>query len=134
MSLTRKRWILVFIALSAFGFLLAQEKTPQYENITAQQVYEKLQKGEKVLLLDVRTEEEYKGPLGHIDGSLLMPLHTIDQRYKELLPYKDREIIVYCRSGNRSQVASDFLTQKGLKVKNMLGGMKAWNRLKITQK
>ncbi len=134
MNLIRKRWILVVIVLSASGFLFGQDTSVTFENITAQQVYEQLQSGEKLLLLDVRTEEEYTGPLGHIDGALLIPLHTIEQRYKELLPYKDREIIVYCRSGNRSQPASAFLVQKGFKVKNMLGGVKAWNRLKHAKK
>jgi len=129
MTVIRKRWLLIFIGLSAFGFVLAQEKIREFENITAKQVYEKIQKGENLLLLDVRTEEEYHGPLGHIDSSLLIPLQDIARRYRELLPYKNREIIVYCRSGNRSQAATAFLMQKGFKVKNMLGGIKAWNRI-----
>lgn len=85
--------------------------------------------GKKPFLLDVRTQEEYDGALGHIAGSVLIPLQQLEARVDELKDQKDNEIIVYCRSGNRSRVASAFLIQQGFKPINMLGGMKAWNKL-----
>ena len=134
MDLIRKRWIVLAIALSVLGFLYGQNQNASFKNITAQQVYEKIQKGEKLILVDVRTHEEFNGPLGHIEGARLIPLDSLAERYGELLPVKDREIIIYCRSGNRSRMASAFLAEKGLKVENMLGGMKAWNDLNKQKK
>lgn len=121
--------IVIFQILS--NLVLAQDKPKTaYQNITPEEVKARLEKGEKLFLLDVRTPEEYNGPLGHIEGSKLIPLQELDKKYTELDSLKDKEIIVYCRSGNRSRFASLFLAEKGFKVKNMLGGMKAWNRLK----
>ncbi len=126
----RMKYVLTVFLLVA-SILFAQDKTETtIENITAQEVKARLEKGEKLFLLDVRTKEEYNGPLGHIEGSVLIPLQELDTRYKELEPVKDKEIIVYCRSGNRSVTATHFLASKGFKVINMLGGIKAWNRLK----
>lgn len=98
-------------------------------NLTAAEVKGLIDSGKKPFILDVRTEEEYNGPLGKIEGSVLIPLNTLEQRVKELDPYKDRRIVIYCRSGNRSQVAARILIEHGFDVVNMEGGMKAWNEL-----
>ncbi len=99
------------------------------KNISAQEVNQLLEKKSDVVLLDVRTKAEYTGALGHIKGSVLIPLQELAERSSELLPYKDKRIIIYCRSGNRSQVAAKILMEQGFDVVNMLGGMRAWNKL-----
>ena len=63
-----------------------------------------------VILLDVRTQEEYD--LNHIDGSTLIPVAELPGRLDEL-PDKGATVIVYCRSGVRSASAYDLLTQNG---------------------
>jgi rhodanese-related sulfurtransferase len=81
------------------------------------------------LLLDVRTQEEYDA--GHIEGSTLIPVDELGNRISEIEDYKDKTVLVYCRSGNRSVTASNILISNGFnKVHNLLGGIGAWNTYK----
>ncbi len=81
---------------------------------------------ESVLLLDVRTLEEYYGDLGHLPKSTLIPYNEVESRIAELSEYKDKKIIAYCRAGRRSAIATKILADNGFHVYNMTGGMKKW--------
>jgi len=83
---------------------------------------------EKLILIDVRTIQEYNND--HIAGALLIPLDELPNRIHELDSYRSEELIMVCRSGNRSGHATDFLNKNGFTAKNMLGGMIKWNRIK----
>ena len=76
------------------------------------------------IFLDVRTEEEYEE--NHISGSISFPLDEIDYRANELARFKGKDIIVYCRSGRRSESASIILRDHGFDVMNMEGGILQW--------
>jgi rhodanese-related sulfurtransferase len=79
------------------------------------------------LVLDVREPDEYSGELGHIPGSVLIPLRELSQRATELGAQKDRRIIAVCRSGVRSTTAAAILTGLGFEnVSNLKGGMVDW--------
>jgi sulfur dioxygenase len=81
------------------------------------------------IVLDVREPEEYTGELGHISGSLLIPLKDLTARAKELERYKDSHIIVVCRAGVRSTTAAAILTGLGFEqVFNLKGGMLDWQK------
>ena len=80
----------------------------------------------KTVVLDVRTEEEYYGPLGHIDGAILIPINELESRMDELKKFQDETIYVVCRSGNRSNFGKDILIEKNFKAVNVDGGMLAW--------
>jgi rhodanese-related sulfurtransferase len=80
-----------------------------------------------VVLLDVRTEQEWKSETGHLKDALLVPIQDLEARIKELVPFEKKTIIVYCRSGGRSQRAAKILAEKGYRVLNMEGGMLKWN-------
>jgi rhodanese-related sulfurtransferase len=82
------------------------------------------------IMVDVRTEGEYFGNLGHIEGSILIPLNELSNRILELEKYKSKEIIMVCRSGNRSGQATKFLNNNGYNALNMIGGMIKWNSIK----
>ena len=94
---------------------------------TIDQVYRILPDSSNVVLLDVRTNAEFNGELGHLPGAILIPIQELEQRIGELDSLKGREIIVYCRSGNRSGKVTEILTKHGFNARNMLGGMIAWN-------
>ena len=79
-----------------------------------------------VILLDVRTLEEYYGELGHLPAATLIPHLDLEGRLSELSEYKDKKIIAYCRSGVRSAFASELLSKNGYDVYNMTGGMNLW--------
>ena len=80
---------------------------------------------EEYYFLDVRTQIE------HIDKSILntdcIPVQEVEKRIEELEKYKDKKIILYCRSGNRSKVATEILIQNGYDGYNLIGGMNKWN-------
>ena len=101
----------------------------EYPNITVADVQKKIYIKNNILLLDVRTLNEFDGPLGHIAGAVLIPIQEIEQRIDELNKHKEKEIIVICRSGNRSQTGTRILISHGFNAVNMVGGMKAWNDL-----
>ena len=95
------------------------------QNITAEEVKERLDKGEKLNLVDVREPHE------HAEfniGGVLFPLGKIQaMQVDELEDMKDQELILYCRSGNRSGQAAMILDTMGFtNTKNLTGGMLKW--------
>lgn len=87
---------------------------------------------ENVILLDVRTPEEFNGTaadkFGRLTGAINIPVQELEKRATELKDYKDKEIIVYCSHSHRSPMASYMLMQHGFtKVTNMELGMSEWH-------
>ena len=96
--------------------------------LTAQEVYAQLTGSHRPLLLDVRETDEFSGDLGHIAGSVLIPLKELPARAKEVEAYKEKDVIVICRAGVRSTTAAAILTGLGFEhVSNLKGGMLDWN-------
>jgi len=97
--------------------------------ITPEQLKQKIDKHENMILIDVRTQPEYTGELGHIKGTVLLPVQDITSWISNYENEKDKEIIMICRSGNRSGRATQYFLDNGFKdVYNMEGGMIAWNK------
>lgn len=91
---------------------------------SASEVRDRL-KRENVLLLDVRTDMERKSQ--SIKGSIHIPSGQLKSRVGELEKYKNKEIICYCRSGNRSLNSASLLKKHGFNSANMKGGIVTWN-------
>ncbi|MDQ6756732.1 MAG: rhodanese-like domain-containing protein [Bacteroidota bacterium] len=94
-------------------------------NITAEEVKQRLDAGEKLNLLDVR--EPHENAEFNIGGTLL-PLGKIQSmQIEDIEDLKNEEVICYCRSGNRSMMAAMVLEQLGFtNTKNLAGGMMTW--------
>ena len=94
---------------------------------TSEELKERLDKGENVNLLDVR--EDYERVEFNIGGRHV-PIGKIQaMQTEDIEDWKDDEIVIYCRSGNRSGVAGLFLEQLGFKnTVNLTGGMVAWQQ------
>ncbi|MGE0705672.1 MAG: molybdopterin-synthase adenylyltransferase MoeB [Vicinamibacterales bacterium] len=91
--------------------------------ITAVELKQRLDRGDKVRIIDVREPNEYQ--INKIPGSTLIPLGEIAQRYRELNP--DDEYVMQCKMGGRSAKAADFLRSQGFKhVLNLKGGIIDW--------
>ncbi len=101
-------------------------KTNGFDNITPHDLRDKMEKGEDFLLLDVRTPAEHAADA--IEGSRLVPVQELSFRVAELP--RDREIVAYCRVGNRSAFAATYLARLGFNVKNLAGGIAAWDQVK----
>ena len=93
-------------------------------NITVQELKRRLGEGDNITLIDVREPHEHQE--FNIGGKLI-PLGNIPSSIEDLLPHQDDEIVMYCRSGQRSGMAQQFLIQAGFKnVLNLEGGMLAF--------
>lgn len=83
----------------------------EYHKITPEQAKKRLDEDAAVILLDVRTQEEYDA--NHIEGALLIPDYELEDRAKGELADKNATILVYCRSGIRSAVSAKALVAMG---------------------
>lgn len=104
----------------------------QVRQVTPQEVHARLAQPTSPVLLDVREPEEFSGELGHIRGSILIPLKDLAARADELAAYKDKDIVAVCRAGVRSATAAAILTGLGFEhIANLKGGMLDWNDARL---
>jgi rhodanese-related sulfurtransferase len=81
------------------------------------------------LILDVRTPAEFKS--GHLPDAVLIPVQELQRRIAELAPYRNRDILVYCATGNRSTVAAKILIDQGFtRIANLRHGIADWYQRK----
>ncbi|WP_312372164.1 rhodanese-like domain-containing protein [Lachnoclostridium sp.] len=99
-------------------------KEQTYIEITQSEAKEMMNSEEKLVILDVRTDEEFME--GHIENAILLPVGEITDRAEEMLPDKDKKILVYCHSGRRSKVASYELAELGYTNVFEFGGIIDW--------
>lgn len=95
-----------------------------FESISPKEANALLQKDENVFLLDVRTPEEFAQE--HIEGATLIPVQVLNEKLSELQSVKEKKIIIYCHSGNRSVAASRILVKNGFTPLNVKGGITEW--------
>ncbi|MFD2618001.1 rhodanese-like domain-containing protein [Terrilactibacillus laevilacticus] len=91
--------------------------------IQPEQLDDMLKNHEDVSVIDVRENEEVE--MGKIPTSIHIRLAEIPERYEEL--DRSKQHVVVCRSGRRSEMATEFLQEHGFKAKNMVGGMLKWH-------
>jgi len=93
------------------------------------QLKHKLDQQQDVLVLDVRTAEDYLGEQGHIANSKNIPVEDLDNRVDEIADYVERPIAIVCRTDRRSAKAAQLLAGKGFAdVHIVKGGMTDWNQ------
>lgn len=99
----------------------------QVKEINVNDLNERIQKGDKINLLDVREQFEYD--MANMNGKLI-PLGELESRLGEIEAWKDQEIIIHCRSGARSAEACRILMRHGFKNPiNLQGGINRWAML-----
>lgn len=117
-------WLWISLGVILFvvvGILLLNSNASSPSEITAAQAYAKYQQG--AFFLDVRKQEEWDQY--HIAGSTLIPLDQLKDRVNELP--RDKDIVVVCRSGRRSQSGASILQKAGFThVSSMSGGLQTW--------
>ena len=119
--------IMLLISLSLFGMTACggeNNKTSTYEQITAEQAKNIMDTEKDYVIIDARTEEEFAE--GHIENAILIPEYEIKDRAEKELPDKEQLILVYCRSGRRSKIASEELVKLGYTNVKEFGGIIDW--------
>ena len=97
------------------------------QQITVEQLKARLDNGEKLNVLDVREASEYAED--HLDGILVPLPQILAYQIDDLEQYKEQELIIYCRSGNRSMQACMALETAGFEnVVNVMGGIVEWRK------
>jgi len=122
--------LLLASACGADGESDAESGRATVVSITAEEAKAKLDSDDSIILLDVRTPEEYRE--GHIPGAKLLPVKDIEAKAETEIPEKSATYIVYCRSGSRSAAASAQLVELGYENIYDLGGINDWPYDKIT--
>lgn len=120
-------WVVLGIVALLVGYALVRQfSNPGIQNISVTEITveeAKAKYDEGAFILDVREPDEWVQ--GHIPNATLIPLGQLAERVEELP--KDREIVVVCRSGNRSREGAVILLKAGFEqVSSMTGGMNNW--------
>lgn len=102
-----------------------------YEQITQEEAKSLMDSEENYIILDVRTVEEFNET--HIDGAILIPDYEIGEKAEETLTDKNQLILVYCRSGRRSKLASAELAEMGYTNVKEFGGIIDWSYGTVTE-
>jgi rhodanese-related sulfurtransferase len=114
------------LGTSAGAIAVIDFQQAQYREVTSKEAAELIQ-AVQPFILDVRTPSEYGR--GHLKNSVLIPVQQLQSRWQEIAAYKDKDVLVYCATGNRSTVAAKILIDNGFKrVLNMRQGIAGWQR------
>ena len=114
------------LCLISFAGCTQEEKDMEntYQQISAQEAKTIMDTEKDYIIIDARTEEEFAA--GHIANAVLIPEYEIAERAEAELPNKDALILVYCRSGRRSKIASEELVKLGYTNVKEFGGIIDW--------
>ena len=116
---------MILLPITFFGLAACDGgKGASYEQITAQEAKAIMDTEKDYVIIDARTTEEFAE--GHIADAILIPEYEIADRAEKELPDKDALILVYCRSGRRSKIASEELVKLGYTNVQEFGGIIDW--------
>ena len=110
--------------VSATSGEVTSEDKVTYEQISQEEAKKMMDTETGYVIIDARTEEEFAE--GHIEGAVLIPEYEIADRAEKELPDKGALILVYCRSGRRSKIASEELVKLGYTNVKEFGGIIDW--------
>jgi rhodanese-related sulfurtransferase len=115
--------VVLLVAASAYWLMMPREQDEDYGDVSVERARELIQVRPSLVILDVRTEAEFSD--SHIEGAINIPVGELEGRLGEL--DRDDEILVYCRTGNRSGTAVGILEGNDFtKIYHMNMGITAW--------
>ena len=127
-----KKGVLAIALLAAAGLLphlVRRFRQPRHTWIEAEDLKNRLDRGEPMIVLDVRGPHEFNGPLGHLYGARNIPIDSLASRVDELVALKTAPIIVVCKTDKRSAKAAGILQAAGYsQVLVLRSGIEQWHR------
>ncbi len=113
----------IVLAAAAYYFMQTGSGDSDYGNVDVAEARELIGEKGELVILDVRTVSEYES--GHLEGAINIPVEALSGRLSEL--NQNDELLVYCRTGNRSTTAVGILSENGYdRIYHMDGGIVAW--------
>jgi len=125
----RRRLMLLLLLLVAMSCrtIGVRRTDGGYSEVNPTVAAEMMLDSSQIVVLDVRPSDSYRGPEGHIAGSLNTPFETIERQLPELLPYQNQTLLVYGDTSTDGAVAAKLLTVAGFRnVVHIAGGIKGW--------
>ena len=118
----------IILAFSLFATVVFAGETPQ---ISQQELLTALKTADhNIVVLDVRSAEEYEE--GHLANAINVSHNTVVDKLNFLSQYKDKKVVVHCRSGRRAAFAENILAENGFKnVHHLTGDMNGWLEAKL---
>ena len=114
----------IVLAVAAYYFTQMGSGNSGYGNVDVAEARDLIAEKADLVILDVRTVSEFES--GHLEGAINIPVEVLSSHLSELNP--DDELLVYCRTGNRSTTAVGILRENGYdQIYHMDGGIAAWN-------
>ncbi|ETW97505.1 MAG: hypothetical protein ETSY1_22390 [Candidatus Entotheonella factor] len=102
----------------------------QTQQISQQELLQRIEGKQEMLLIDVRTTGEFS--VGRVPGAVNIPLNELAERVGEIRPHHDKGVILYCESGRRAGVAERVLREAGLdNIRQLEGNMSAWRQSQL---
>lgn len=117
----------LFLSLLLFS---CSESVPELNEMSAEELFNRLKTDSSVVVLDIRTKPELSGELPRIENALHIETSEVILRINELEPFKNKTIAVICRAGNRSRAITNLLIDNGYNVKNITDGMIGYMKAK----
>ena len=119
---------MIGLAVAAYYIMHSGLGNSSYGNVDVREARNLLREKGRLMVLDVRTISEYDG--GHLQGAINIPVEVLTQYLSQL--NKNDELLVYCRTGNRSTTAVGILRENGYdRIYHMDGGIEAWDSAKF---
>ena len=120
--------VLVTVAVLWLVFIIGKRLlillNPNVKNVSASQARQLIDTNKDMVILDVRTKNEYNS--GHIPGAILIPVHELSSRVKELAMHYNKPLLVYCASGGRSPGAVYTLRNHFAPIYHLSSGLSSW--------
>ena len=119
--------VLLALALASCKTVGVSMTPGGYAEVSPQIANEMILDSRQVVILDVRAEEAFRGPLGHIASALSVPFETIERQLPELLPYQNQTVVVYGQGDPDGELAAKLLIVAGFRnVVHVKGGLNEW--------
>ncbi|MFT4924835.1 MAG: phage shock protein E [Phenylobacterium sp.] len=125
--MTYPKNLIAKLSTAVLSVLLMLSINANAKNISQEALQKLLKSDHKPLVVDVRTEGEYAK--GHIPGAINIPHKKLKKRLAELKDVKNKQVILYCHSGTRANIAKKILSKSGFsQLDHLSGDFKAWSK------